>query len=242
MKISYGITVYCENEDLKKMLNLLISTIDPEDEIIVLSDSEHVTDEVLTTINFYIQQSPKIKHISYPICKNFSQFKNKLLDHATGEYIFSVGCDELPNIEIVKDIKQIILSHPDNDSFFFSRVNKIIGTPEEIKRFHDWSGHSEERAKELGDMIADPTIHPDWQNIVWKLNQHPRLEFTNLIHHVLINTKNPLHVSPENGKYVLNHHTPYSKWEHNLEFFNTIEPYGYSGSVENDILIKKGLL
>ena len=242
MKISYGITVYCENEDLKKMLNLLISTIDAEDEIIILSDSEHVTNEILETINSYIEHSPQIRHISYPINKNFSQFKNKLLDHATGDYIFSVGCDELPNVELVKDIKQIISSNPHNDSFLFARANKLIATPEEIKKFHEWHLHSEERIKEIEDMAANLSTHPDWQSVVWKLNQHPRLEFTNLIHHVLINTKNPLHVSPENGKYILNHHTPYSKWVHNLEFFNSIEPFGYSGSVENDILIKKGII
>ena len=43
MKISYGITVHNEAEELKRLLNILTDKIDKEDEIVICIDGDDVT-------------------------------------------------------------------------------------------------------------------------------------------------------------------------------------------------------
>ena len=49
MKISYGITVHNEADELKRLLNILIEKIDKEDEIIICVDGE---DDAVVLIRF----------------------------------------------------------------------------------------------------------------------------------------------------------------------------------------------
>ncbi|MBT7558454.1 glycosyltransferase, partial [Candidatus Woesearchaeota archaeon] len=54
MKISYGITVHNETDELNKLLEILIHKTDPEDEIVICDDySDEKTQEVITS---WIQQ------------------------------------------------------------------------------------------------------------------------------------------------------------------------------------------
>ncbi|MBT4208187.1 glycosyltransferase, partial [Candidatus Woesearchaeota archaeon] len=50
MKISYGITVHNEADELNKLLEILIHKTDPEDEIVICDDySNEETKEVITS-------------------------------------------------------------------------------------------------------------------------------------------------------------------------------------------------
>ena len=61
MKISYGLTVCNEHEELKNLIEYLFKRIDSEDEIVVVYDQNRVTPEVLKVIEDY-----KAEATSYP--------------------------------------------------------------------------------------------------------------------------------------------------------------------------------
>jgi len=53
MKISYGLTVCNEHEEIKNLIQFLVKRIDKEDEIIVVYDQNRVTDEVMDVFELY---------------------------------------------------------------------------------------------------------------------------------------------------------------------------------------------
>ena len=63
MKISYGITVHNEADELNRLLEILIHKTDKEDEIVICDDySDEPTQEVITSWN---QQYGHLKTIKY---------------------------------------------------------------------------------------------------------------------------------------------------------------------------------
>ena len=57
MKISYGITVCNEHQELQNLLEYLVKLIDAEDEIVVVYDQNRVTQEVLDVLYEYNNES-----------------------------------------------------------------------------------------------------------------------------------------------------------------------------------------
>ena len=53
MKISYGLTVCDEHEEIRNLIQFLVKRIDREDEIIVVYDQNRVTDEVRAIFDLY---------------------------------------------------------------------------------------------------------------------------------------------------------------------------------------------
>ncbi len=67
MKVSYGITVCDEVEELDSLLNFLSLNIDEEDEVIVLRDMTKTNDEITKLLVKY-HEVFKHKMISYMVC------------------------------------------------------------------------------------------------------------------------------------------------------------------------------
>ena len=65
MKISYGLTVCNEHEEIKNLIEFILERKQPEDEIVAVYDQNRVTDEVMNVLNEYKQVN------SYPF--NFQQ-------------------------------------------------------------------------------------------------------------------------------------------------------------------------
>jgi hypothetical protein len=57
MKISYGLTVCNEHEELQNLIEYLVKRIDGEDEIVVVYDQNRVTPEVLKVIEDYKEEA-----------------------------------------------------------------------------------------------------------------------------------------------------------------------------------------
>ena len=114
MKISYAIPVCNEHAELEKLLDFLISHIDEEDEIVVQCDQGNTTPEVykvLDQIDQSWQNSPEktpIKVIEFPLKGHFSNFKNNLKEHCTGDWVFQIDADELPTYFLIKNLKELL--------------------------------------------------------------------------------------------------------------------------------------
>jgi len=132
MKISYGLTVCNEHEELKNLIEYLFKRIDSEDEIVVVYDQNRVTPEVLKVIEDY-----KEKAISYPFDfqQNFLENKNFMNSKCIGDYIFQIDADEIPESFLVENLKAILEDNP-VDLLITPRKNLVEGlTPEHIQKW-----------------------------------------------------------------------------------------------------------
>ena len=88
MKISYGITVHNEADELNKLLETLIHKTDPEDEIVICVDGgDEKVQEVITS---WVQQYGSSKDIityNRKLNGNFAAQKNSVIENSSGDYV-----------------------------------------------------------------------------------------------------------------------------------------------------------
>ena len=207
MKISYGITVYNEAEELKKLLNTLIDNIDLGiDEIIVCVDGndDAVRFELDTfTQNHFDEINTKVYQRS--LNKDFAAHKNSVIEKSSGDYIFHIDADEYPNKILIQQLKQIIEMN-DADLIWIPRVNTIEGmTGEHIQR---WGWRVTENRW---------VNYPDYQARVFKNNDKIRWERP--LHEVIRGYKTYAHLPPHE-ELSLYHPKTIEKQEKQNMFYN----------------------
>jgi hypothetical protein len=104
MKLTYTIQVCNESRELYSLLNFLTKVIDDEDDINVVVDVDHTTDKVELVLKEFKDRINIFMRPFDDFCKN-SQFH---ADNATGDYIFGLDADEMPQELLIKNIKKII--------------------------------------------------------------------------------------------------------------------------------------
>jgi hypothetical protein len=131
MKLSYAICVCDEDRELYSLIAFLKTVKDPEDEINVLVDSAHVTKAVREVL----------KHFETDVVQNDRDFDGKFATHrnyhiqkCTGDYIFQIDADEMPQEALIKNLKQM-LNDSSIDALVIPRINIHPGYTEEwLKR------------------------------------------------------------------------------------------------------------
>ena len=180
MKISYGITVHNEAEELQKLLEVLNKNIDKEDEIVVCVDGddekvEAVLGESLDSWQNYIVYKRKLDG-------NFADQKNSVIEKSSGDYIFHIDADEYPNEILLQQLKQI-LEMNDVDLVWIPRVNTVDGfTQEDVQRW-GW------RVNEKGWVN-----YPDYQARVFRNREDIR--WTRPLHEYITGCKTYSHLPP----------------------------------------------
>ena len=109
MKISYGITVHDEAEELKRLLNILIEKIDKDDEIIICVDGED--DAVKFELDVFTQTYHKQNLIlvyQRKLDGDFAAHKNSVIENSRGDYIFHFDADEYPHDILLQQVKPIL--------------------------------------------------------------------------------------------------------------------------------------
>ena len=128
MKISYGITVHNEQEELERLLGKLLISIDEEDEVVICVDGNH--EGVRDVIKLYSIDS-RVIHYDRKFDGNFSDHKNSVIEKSSGDYIFHIDADEIPN-EILLEQLPTILEINETDLVWVPRINIVNG----ITDFH----------------------------------------------------------------------------------------------------------
>jgi glycosyltransferase involved in cell wall biosynthesis len=137
MKISYAIPVCNEHVELEKLLSFLLEHIDENDEIVVQCDKGNTTPEVYKVLDQADQSwqnnptKPLIKIIEFPLNGHFSNFKNNLKEHCTGDWIFQIDADELPHKSLIINLKPLLEINPTVEMFLVPRVNTVKGLTQE---------------------------------------------------------------------------------------------------------------
>ena len=185
MKISYGITVHNEAEELNKLLEILIHKTDPEDEIVIVDDfSNQETQEVITSwVQQYGHEDMKtIKVYQRKLDGDFAAHKNSVIENSTGDYIFHIDADEYPHETLLQQLKQI-LEINDVDLVWIPRVNTIDGMKDEHIRKWGWRVTEKKWVN-----------YPDYQARVFRRDSEIR--WTRPLHEHIVGCKVYSHLPP----------------------------------------------
>lgn len=204
--ITYGITVNNEAEEVKKLLDILIQLIDENDEIIVMQDVTNENADVTNILNSY---GRKIIRITSRLNGDFSSFKNKLISHATKQYLFQIDADEYPQKKLIENLKSFLLKNFNCDCFLVPRINIVKGiTDSDIK---NWNWNVDEKGY---------INFPDYQNRIFRLGKN--IKWQNKIHEVLINFKKAKKLPSHNENYCLVHIKNIDRQRNQNAFYDTL--------------------
>ena len=212
MKISYGITVYNEANELNKLLEILIHKTDKEDEIVICVDPDKngdMDDAVWMVIQSWSQQyadAKMIKVYQRELNKDFAAQKNSVIENSTGDYIFHIDADEYPNEILLQQLKEIIEMNDGIDLIWIPRVNTI----EDMKQRHidKWGW----RVSEKGWVN-----YPDYQARVFRNDEKIRWERP--LHELITGCKTYSHLPPQE-ELSLYHPKTIEKQEKQNMFYN----------------------
>jgi len=211
MKISYGITVCDEAEEIYNLLDYLYSNIDDNDEIIILRDMDKTTDVVTKVINQQIglYKPNQIKVVESSLNGDFATFKNNLIEHADSDYLFQIDADEMPNSFLIENIKPILKVNSTIDCFYIPRVNKVDGlTPEHILKW-GWRLDTEKRIN-----------FPDPQMRLFRLGKG--IKWKNRVHEVLTGYQTVSTLPYDTEDFCLYHIKSIDKQEKQNAFYDTL--------------------
>ena len=202
MKISYGITVHNEAEELQKLLDVLNKSIDKEDEIVVCVDGDD--EKVEAVLGEYLSENKAIVY-KRKLNGNFAEHKNSVIEKASGDYVFHIDADEYPNKILIQQLKEI-LEINEVDLIWIPRVNTI-------------EGMKQEHVKKWGWRITGKgwVNYPDYQARVFRRDESIR--WTRPLHEYIKGCKTYAHLPPHE-ELSLYHPKTIQKQEKQNLFYN----------------------
>ena len=208
MKISYGITVHNEADELNKLLEILVHKTQPQDEIVICDD--YSDDDTQFVIQSWAQQyghDKLIRVYQRKLNGDFASQKNSVIENSSGDYIFHIDADEYPNEILLSQLKQI-LEINDVDLIWIPRVNTIEGMKQEHIQKWNW------RVTENGWVN-----YPDYQARVFR--NHKDIRWTRPLHEHIVGCKTYAHLPPQE-ELSLYHPKTIDKQEQQNEFYEKI--------------------
>lgn len=178
MKLTYTIQVCNESREIFSLLNFLIKVKDDEDEINVVVDSNNKTEKVQMVLEHF---KGGVNVYERP----FDQFHVNAQFHtekATGDYIFGMDADEMPQEVLIKNIKRII---EDTQA-------EMISVP----RINIHPGITEQETKDFGFHVNDVGFinWPDYQTRIFKKCDH--IHWSDTLHTKLVGSGKVVSVKP----------------------------------------------
>jgi cellulose synthase/poly-beta-1,6-N-acetylglucosamine synthase-like glycosyltransferase len=207
MKISYAIPVCNEHAELEKLLSFLIKYIGENDEIIIQCDQGNTTPEVYKVL-YNLQHIHQLNIIEFPLNGHFSNFKNNLKEHCSGDWIFQIDADELPHESLIVNLKSLLKVNPTTEMFLVPRVNTVDGLTQ--THIYQWQWNVNEKGW---------VNWPDYQTRI--IQNNPKIKWQNKVHEQIvgISTKGAL---PMEEEWCLYHPKDIKKQEAQNNFYNTI--------------------
>lgn len=173
MRISYAVTVCDEFLEIQRLLTFLLKNKRLQDDIVVLVDM--TKNEPTSELLGYLHRLSSSNHILLSEQKfnnHFADWKNYLTSLCSGDYIFQIDADEIPNEKLIEILPFVLEENSDCDVFLVPRVNTVEGlTPEHIAKW-GW------RVNDAGWVNW-----PDYQWRVWK--NKPEITWINKVHEQL---------------------------------------------------------
>jgi glycosyltransferase involved in cell wall biosynthesis len=202
LKVSYGITVHDEVKELERLLDILLVSIDEQDEVVICVDGDD--ESIKNTIKLYSIDS-RVIHYNRKLDGNFADHKNSVIEKSSGDYIFHIDADEYPNEILIQQLKEILKIN-EVDLIWIPRVNTIDGmTQQDIQKW-GW------RVTENGWVN-----YPDYQSRVFR--NHESIRWTRPLHELIRGAKTYAHLPPHE-ELSLYHPKTIEKQENQNMFYN----------------------
>lgn len=205
IKVSYAVTVCNELEEIQRLIPHLLKHKRPQDEIVVLWDDngDKRVHEYLLSFNLNT-----FKYLHESFRHHFAEWKNSLTKECTGNFIFQIDADEIPNEGLMKMIHWLIHSNKEIDVFLVPRENFVIGITDEYIQQCRW-------IKDEFDRIN----YPDFQ---WRIYRNSEsIKWINKVHERLDGFKTYTYL-PTVREYGLNHTKTFEKQQKQNAYYNTL--------------------
>jgi glycosyltransferase involved in cell wall biosynthesis len=215
MKISYAVTVCNEFIEIQRLLNFLLKHKRPQDEIVVQMDltvddmKNHPEDK--SQVHVYLMKhntQGNIRVVFYPLNNDFGAFKNHLTKACTGDYIFQIDADEVPNENLIKILHLMLEDNPECEVLQVPRVNTVEGLTQEHIQKWGWRLSEEEWVN-----------WPDYQWRIWR--NKPEIKWVNKVHERLDGFKTWTQL-PAIEEFSLYHPKTIDKQEKQNSYYDTI--------------------
>jgi len=207
MKITYAITVCNEKLEVKRLVDFLLANKRQQDEIVVLYDQKN-GDEAVINMLIKLNKLPNFQVWRGFFEGHFADWKNKLTEYCSGDYIFQIDADELPHNSLIENLPSILESNPDNEVYYVPRVNTVEGlTQEHIDKWR-W------RVDDKGWVNW-----PDYQMRIWK--NIPKIKWRNKVHEVLEGHKT-FSALPPQEELALYHPKDIKRQEKQNSYYDTL--------------------
>lgn len=207
MKISYAITVCNELEEIKRLVPFLKERKRPQDEIVILYDQKNGNEEIAQ----YLKQFNILPNVQFWrgfFDNHFGDWKNKLTEYCSGDYIFQLDADEVPTETLINLIPQILESNPGCDVYLVPRINTVEGLTEaHIKKWH-WNVDEENKV--------------NWPDYQWRLyKKDPSIKWINKVHERLSGFKTYSHL-PAIDDFAILHPKTIERQEKQNNYYETL--------------------
>jgi hypothetical protein len=171
MKISYAVTVCNEFIEIQRLITFLLKHKRPEDNIVILYDESNGDPEIEAFLRTHSLNGEFAWHKDR-FDGHFANWKNKLTQLCTGDYIFQIDADEMPCIPILDSLSSILEENPDIDVYLVPRVNTVEGLTDAHIQKWGWNVNSEGWV--------------NWPDYQWRIFKNiPDIRWKNKVHEVL---------------------------------------------------------
>ena len=206
--ISYAILACNEYKELVTLFKKIIPYVKVDDEIVVVLDTDNVTNEVEALCEEY-NVLPNFHVYYHKLNKDFAAHKNYLSSKCSKDWIFNIDADEYPCETLIINIRDILQLNSDIEMIAVPRVNRVIGlTQEHIAKWR-WYVDDQERVN-----------WPDYQLRLYK--NKPEIKWEGKVHERPIGWHMGSHLPSEMEDYALIHIKNITRQEKQNEFYNLI--------------------
>lgn len=207
MKISYAITVCDEKKEIKRLVDFLLHHKRQNDEVVVLFDQKNGDEEIATMLT-KLNKLPNFQMWRGFFDGHFADWKNKLTEYCSGDYIFQIDADEEVTEKFITELPTVLEVNDDVEVFRIPRVNKVNGLTKEHIQKWGWQVGPQGRVN-----------WPDYQWRIWKNKKD--IKWQNKVHEVLVGHNNYTDL-PAIEEWALIHIKDIKKQEKQNNYYSTL--------------------
>jgi len=207
MKISYAITVCNEFVEIQRLVSFLLNTKRKEDEIVILYDEAHGD----SLIEEYLRANSINGEFNWHKAKfenHFADWKNKLNSLCTGDYIFQIDADELPNYYLIQNLPSVLEHNSAVELYVVPRINTVEGLTQNHIQKWGWNVNQNKWVN-----------WPDFQTRIYK--NIPDIKWINKVHERLNGHKEFAYL-PIEEEWALYHPKSIERQEKQNDYYNKL--------------------
>jgi len=175
----------------------------------VLIDTTKASDELVSTLRHY--EMHNMDHmVVWPgeFQGHFADWKNKLTELCSGDYVFQIDADEYPHPYFIESLPTIVETNPDVDVYLVPRVNTVDGLTQDHIQQWGWR------------VDGNGWVNwPDWQHRIYR--NDGSIKWQNKVHEILAGQKQFTYL-PQSEEYALFHPKTIQRQEKQNNYYDAL--------------------